>query len=33
MLRNENPVYFFCDDSNDTAVVKTSDEPVGEAES
>ena len=33
LLRNEKPVYFFYDDSNNTAVIKTSDEPIGEEES
>lgn len=33
LLRNEKPVYFFYDDSNKTAVIKTSDEPIGEEES
>lgn len=33
LLRNEKPVYFFYDDSSNTAVIKTSDEPIGEEES
>lgn len=32
-LRNEKPVYFFYNDSNNTCVIKTSDEPIGEEES
>jgi hypothetical protein len=32
LLRHEKPVYFYYDDSNNTAVIKTSDEPVGEGE-
>ncbi len=32
MLRNEKPVYFSYNDSNNTAVITTSDEPVGEEE-
>ena len=32
LLRNEKPVYFYYDDSNNTAVIKTSDEPIGEEE-
>jgi hypothetical protein len=31
-LRNEKPLTFFYDDSNNTAVLQTGDEPVGEAE-
>lgn len=33
LLRNEKPVYFYYDVSNNTAVLKTSDEPIGEEES
>ena len=33
LLRNEKPVYFFYDDSTNTAGIKTSDEPIGEEES
>lgn len=33
LLRNEKPVYFYYDVSNNTAVIKTSDEPIGEEES
>lgn len=33
LLRNEKPVYFYYYDSNNTAVIKTSEEPIGEEES
>lgn len=32
LLRNEKPAYFSFDDSNNTAVITTTDEPVGEGE-